>query len=59
MAMAKAALECAQGALAEGGPVAAVGITNQRASTIVWDRSTVNRSVPASAGKTSAPPACA
>jgi glycerol kinase len=40
MAMAKAALECAQGALAEGGPVAAVGITNQRASTIVWDRST-------------------
>ena len=40
MAMAKAALECAQAALADGGPVDAVGITNQRASTIVWDRAT-------------------
>jgi glycerol kinase len=40
MAMAKAALECAHAALAEGGPVGAVGITNQRASTIVWDRAT-------------------
>ena len=39
-AMAKAALECAQAALAAGGPVDAVGITNQRASTIVWDRAT-------------------
>ncbi|MEY2433474.1 MAG: glycerol kinase, partial [Acidimicrobiaceae bacterium] len=40
MAMAKAALECSHAALAEGGPVDAVGITNQRASTIVWDRAT-------------------
>jgi glycerol kinase len=40
MAMAKAALECAHAALADGGPVDAVGITNQRASTIVWDRAT-------------------
>ena len=39
-AMAAAALEVAQAALADGGPVAAVGITNQRASTIVWDRAT-------------------
>ena len=39
-AMAKAALECAHAALAAGGPVDAVGITNQRASTIVWDRAT-------------------
>ena len=39
-AMAAAVLEVATGALAEGGPVAAVGITNQRASTIVWDRAT-------------------
>jgi glycerol kinase len=39
-AMASAALECARAALAAGGPVAAVGITNQRASTIVWDRAT-------------------
>ena len=38
--MATAALECARAALAEGGPVGAVGITNQRASTIVWDRKT-------------------
>ena len=39
-AMAQAALECATAALAEGGPVDGVGITNQRASTIVWDRVT-------------------
>ncbi len=37
-AMATAALEVATRALAEGGPVDAVGIANQRASTIVWDR---------------------
>ena len=37
-ALAAAALEVARAALADGGPVAAVGITNQRASTIVWDR---------------------
>jgi glycerol kinase len=39
-AMAAAALEVARAALAEGGPVAAVGITNQRASAVVWDRAT-------------------
>lgn len=38
--MAAAALSTAKAALAEGGPVVAVGIANQRASTIVWDRST-------------------
>lgn len=38
--MAAAALEVAAAALAEGGPVDAVGITNQRASTVVWDRAT-------------------
>ena len=38
--MADAALEVASAALAAGGPVDAVGIANQRASTIVWDRST-------------------
>jgi glycerol kinase len=38
--LAQAALNVAQLALAEGGPVAAVGIANQRASTIVWERST-------------------
>ena len=38
--MADAALDVARAALAEGGPVEAVGITNQRASTIVWDRAT-------------------
>ena len=36
--MAAAVLEVAHQALAAGGPVEAVGITNQRASTIVWDR---------------------
>ena len=35
-----AALRCATRALADAGPVDAVGIANQRASTIVWDRST-------------------
>ncbi len=38
--MATTALELARRVLAEGGPVDAVGITNQRASTIVWDRAT-------------------
>jgi len=33
-------LELARAALAEGGPVDAVGITNQRASAVVWDRAT-------------------
>ncbi len=36
--MAGAVLTVAQAALADGGPVAAVGIANQRASTIVWER---------------------
>jgi glycerol kinase len=39
-AMATAALEVAAAALAEGGPVAAVGIANQRASAVAWDRRT-------------------
>ncbi|GAC1318643.1 MAG: glycerol kinase GlpK [Acidimicrobiales bacterium] len=39
-AMAAAALEVARAALDVGGPVDAVGIANQRASTIVWDRRT-------------------
>ena len=40
MAMAQAALDLARAALADGGPVDAVGIANQRASTVVWDRAT-------------------
>jgi glycerol kinase len=39
-AMADAALEAAAAALGAGGSVDAVGITNQRASTVVWDRAT-------------------
>ncbi|MBW3650264.1 MAG: glycerol kinase, partial [Actinobacteria bacterium] len=39
-AMAEAVLEVAHAALADGGPATAVGIANQRASTIVWDRAT-------------------
>ena len=38
--MARLVLEVAQASLAEAGAVAAVGITTQRASTILWDRST-------------------
>lgn len=36
--MAKAALEVATAALSDGGPVAAVGVANQRASALAWDR---------------------
>jgi len=39
-AMADTALEVANQALAGGGPVQGVGIANQRASTVVWDRAT-------------------
>jgi glycerol kinase len=39
-ALAVAVLDVAGAALAEGGPVDAVGITNQRSTTIVWDRRT-------------------
>jgi glycerol kinase len=38
--MATAVIEVAKAVLNESGPVAAVGIANQRASTLVWDRST-------------------
>jgi glycerol kinase len=40
VAMADAVTAVASRCLADGGPVDAVGIANQRASTIVWDRST-------------------
>ncbi|HUP68242.1 MAG TPA: FGGY-family carbohydrate kinase [Acidimicrobiales bacterium] len=40
VALAEAALYVARRSLADGGPVEAVGIANQRASTIVWDRAT-------------------
>ena len=40
VAMAAAVLEVAGATLAAGGPVDGVGIANQRASTIVWDRGT-------------------
>jgi glycerol kinase len=40
VAMAEAALDVARRALAEAGPVDAVGIANQRASTVVWERAT-------------------
>jgi len=38
--MGQAALDVARAALAEAGAVDAVGIANQRSSTIVWDRAT-------------------
>ena len=38
--IARAVLEVSTAALAEGGSVDAVGISSQRASTIVWDRAT-------------------
>ena len=39
-AMAATALDAARAALDAAGPVEAVGIANQRGSTVVWDRST-------------------
>jgi glycerol kinase len=39
-AIARAVRDVAGRCLAEGGPVDAVGIANQRASTLVWDRTT-------------------
>ena len=41
------ALECARETLAEYGQVAGVGISNQRATTIVWDRATGQPVAPA------------
>jgi glycerol kinase len=38
--MADAALEVAQAALAASGPVDALGVANQRGSTLLWDRAT-------------------
>jgi glycerol kinase len=38
--LAEAVMDVAQAALAEGGPVDGVGIANQRASSIVWERAT-------------------
>ncbi len=38
--MAGAVMEVAHAALADGGPVDAVGIANQRSTTILWDRRT-------------------
>jgi len=38
--VAEAALAVASAALAEGGPVAGVGIASQRATTVVWERAT-------------------
>jgi glycerol kinase len=40
VAMADTVLDVARAALDEAGPVAAVGIANQRSSTVVWDRAT-------------------
>ena len=40
VALADAALELARRALADAGPVDGIGVANQRASTIVWDRAT-------------------
>lgn len=45
--MARLVLEVAELALADGGPVTAVGITAQRASTVAWSRSTGRALAPA------------
>jgi len=40
VAMARAVLDVARAAMAQGGAVEGVGIANQRASTVVWNRAT-------------------
>jgi len=45
--LAEAVLEVATAALTAGGPVAAVGIANQRATTVVWERATGQPVAPA------------
>jgi glycerol kinase len=45
--VAAAVLELARAALEAGGPVAGVGIANQRATTVVWDRRTGEPVAPA------------
>ena len=40
LVLADAALEVAREALAQGGPVLGVGVANQRASVVVWERAT-------------------
>ena len=47
VAYSDAAIDCARAALEAHGPVDAVGITSQRASTIVWDRDTGEPVAPA------------
>jgi glycerol kinase len=47
LAYAEAAIDCARASLAAHGPVDAVGIANQRASTVVWDRDTGEPVAPA------------
>jgi len=45
--IAEAVLELASATVYEGGPVAGVGIANQRATTVVWDRTTGEPVAPA------------
>ncbi|QGG95595.1 FGGY family carbohydrate kinase [Actinomarinicola tropica] len=45
--MADVSIDLARGVLAEAGPVEAVGIANQRASTVVWDPATGRPVAPA------------
>jgi len=47
VAMADAVLTVAEAALADGGAVAGVGVANQRASSIVWERATGRPLAPA------------
>ena len=46
-AMADAVRSCARAVLAAAGPVEAVGVANQRATTVVWDRATGEPVAPA------------
>jgi glycerol kinase len=47
MEIAQAVLDLASAALADGGPVSGVGIADQRATTVVWDRTTGRPVAPA------------
>ena len=53
-------LACAREALAKANvKVAAIGITNQRETTVLWDRTPANRCIGPWSGRTGAPRRCA
>jgi len=49
---------CREAIAAADGPIAAIGITNQRETTVLWERAT-GRCITRSSGRTDGQPSCA